>query len=138
MQHLVKSTLLILALGAGSANLAQAPDQSPQTAPAAHHRQHNPAHQARMLSKKLGLTPDQTAQVTPILADRQQRMQALKSNTSLDPKSMHQQRRAIMMDTRQKLNAVLTPAQQQQLAAMRAAHRRAGQQPASAPPATTL
>jgi Spy/CpxP family protein refolding chaperone len=139
MQHFVKSSLLILALGVGSATFAQAPDQTQQTAPPAmHHHQPNPAREARMLAKKLGLTADQTAQITPILADRQQRMQALMSNTSLDPKSMHQQRRAIRMDTQQKLNAVLTPAQQQQLAALRAAHRHAGKQPTSAPPAATL
>jgi protein CpxP len=139
MQHFVKSILLILALGVGSAAFAQAPDQSPQTPPpAAHHRQPNPAHEAKALSKKLGLTADQTAQIEPILADRQQRMQALMSNTSLDPKSMHQQRRAIMTDSQQKLNAVLTPAQQQQFAALRASHRHAGQQPSSAPPAATL
>jgi periplasmic protein CpxP/Spy len=133
MQNLgLKSTLLILALGASSATFAQAPTQP---APAAHHHQHNPAREARMLSNKLGLTPDQTAQIKPILADRQQRMAALRSNTSLDPKSMHQQRRAIRMDTQQKFNAVLTPAQQQQFAAMRAAHHRKGRQPPTSPAA---
>ena len=134
MRNLIKSSLLILTLGVGTAAFAQAPE--PQSTPAAApHHQPNPARQAKELSKKLGLTPDQTSQLTPILADRDQRMQALESNSSLDPKTMHQQRRAIMMDTDQKLNAILTPAQQQQYATLKAERRHRGPEAPAAPPA---
>jgi Spy/CpxP family protein refolding chaperone len=137
MRNLVPSSLLILALGLAAAAHAQDPQAPPQTpAPAAApHHQPNPSHQARALSRKLGLTPDQTAQITPILADRDQRMQALESNTALDPKSMRQQRRAIMMDAEQKVNAVLTPAQQQQYATLKSERHHQGQ-PAPTPPPT--
>ena len=46
---------------------------------------------------------------------------------------MHKQRRAIMMDTEQKLNAVLTPAQQQQYATMKEQRRHGQAQPATVP-----
>ena len=113
--------LVLLTSGAAFAQSPSAPD-SAQT-PAMHqHHPRDPARQARHLSKKLGLSSDQSAQLQPILADRDQKMQALATNTSLDPKSMHQQRRAIAQDADQKLSAILTPAQQQQYAAMKAAH----------------
>jgi Spy/CpxP family protein refolding chaperone len=141
MRHFLKTSLLIVSLGLGVTLFAHA--QAPQTpqaaAPAtAPHHEPNPAHQAKALAKKLGLSADQTAQVTPILADRDQRVQALMSNTALDPKSMRQQRRAIAMDTDQKLNAILTPAQQQQYATLKAERHHQGQPAPTAPPAASL
>ncbi len=132
MQNLVKSSILILALGLGIAALAQepAPQQQPAAAPI---RQPNPKHQAKELSKKLDLTADQTAQIEPVLADRDQRVQTLNSNTTLDLKSMRKQRRAIMTQSEAKLNAILTPAQQQQYAALKAERRHGAE--ASVPPA---
>ncbi len=134
MQHIVKSSLLFVALGLGAGTFAHA--QQPQTiAPPAATPLHqpNPKHQAKELSKKLGLTAGQTAQIEPILADRDARIQTLAGNTSLDPKSMRQQRRAIVLDTEQKLNAVLTPAQQQQYAALKAERQHGKGTPAPAP-----
>ena len=120
----MKSALFALALLVATTAVAQAPaDPAPAQAQAMHAHKHADAeHQAKHLTKKLGLSPDQAAQLQPILADRDQKMQALSANSSLDPKSMHQQRRAIASDTDQKLSAILTPDQQQQYAAMKAAH----------------
>jgi Spy/CpxP family protein refolding chaperone len=128
MNPLIKSALITLTLCAATAAFGQTtPDQAPpQAPPPMAHTQPNPAHQTKELAKKLGLTPDQTSQIEPILADRDQREQALMSNTTLDPKSLRQQRRAIMMDSEQKLNAILTPAQQQQFAALRQQRRNHG------------
>jgi len=127
MQNLVRTTLLTLALGVSGAAFSQTPDQAtpppatPQTAPAATpQRVPNPKRQAKELEKRLSLTPDQTAQIEPILADHDQKVEALAANTGLDPKSRRQQRRAIMLDTEQKLNAILTPAQQQEYEALKA------------------
>jgi len=131
MQNFVKTSLLILALGVTGGAFAQEPQT---TAPPAAAHQPNPNHQAKELSKKLGLSADQATQIEPILADRDQREQALMSNTALDPKSLHQQRRAIMADTDQKLNAILTPAQQQQYATLKA-ERHHGPAPATPPSA---
>ena len=123
-KSLLQSSLLLLALGTAGASFAQTPDQTPQAPPTAPsaipEKQPNPNHQAKELSKKLGLSPDQAAQLEPILADRDQKIEALNANTSLDPKSMRQQRRAINVDADQKVNAILTPAQQQQYANLKA------------------
>jgi Spy/CpxP family protein refolding chaperone len=131
MHSFAKSSLLVLALGFGALSYAQEPQTAPATPPPATH-QANPAHELKHLSKELGLTPDQQSQIGPILADRQQRISALESNTALDPKSMHKQRHAIMLDSEQKINAVLTPAQQQQLATIKAERKHKG----AAAPAT--
>lgn len=83
------------------------------------HRPRDPHRQAEMLSKHLNLTPDQTSRLEPILADRQSRMDALRSNTSLDQKARHEQMRSIQEDTQTKMAGVLTPDQLQQLKQMR-------------------
>ena len=134
MRNLIKSSLLVLALGAGSAALAQTPDAQTSTPPQQHAP--NPQHQAKDLARRLGLSPDQTAQIEPILADRDQKVQALLSNTSLDRSAVRQQRRAIMTDTESKINAILTPAQQQQWATLRQErqHGHGQSEPQTAPP----
>ena len=97
----------------------------------------NPARQAKHLSKELGLSPDQSAQLQPILADRDSRMAALHADTTLDPRTMHQQSRAIGQDTDTRINALLTPAQQQLYADMKAAHHHRHGAPAGATAPTT-
>ncbi len=84
-----------------------------------------------VLSKQLNLSADQTAKVTPILADRDQKFQALMQDQSLTPEQRHQQMRAIHESTEQQLATVLTPDQLQQLKTMRHNHRRSNgpQQP---------
>jgi Spy/CpxP family protein refolding chaperone len=139
--NFLKSSLLLLTLGVTSAAFAQAPDQTAPPAPqaaVAPHKQPDPAKEARRLSKQLDLTPEQTSQIAPILADREQRIQTLESSTTLDPKSIHKQRRAIMLDSEQKLNAVLTPAQQQQFATLRADRKHKGEATPPPPPAASL
>jgi protein CpxP len=122
MQSFVKSSLLVLALGFGTLAFAQT-TAAPTAAPT--HKM-DPAHELKRLSKELSLTADQQTQIGPILADRQQKMSALASNTTLDATGMKKQRHAIMLDSQQKINAVLTSAQQQQMAALRAAHHHKG------------
>ena len=80
-------------------------------------------HQAAMhISKKLGLSADQTAKVEPILADRQQKMQALRADSSLDVQQRHEQMHAIAKNTQDQLAGVLTPEQMEQLKSMRKGH----------------
>ena len=137
MKKLFRHSVLMASLaGVGALATAQAqtatqqPDQAQQAAPQAggqyHHRHApNPQRETKMLTRRLGLSSDQAAQVEPILADRAQRMESL-SSTQGDPSSMKTQRHAIMVDTMQKLDAVLTPAQQQERAQMRHGHGRHG------------
>jgi protein CpxP len=75
------------------------------------------------MSKKLNLSADQTAKLEPILADRDQKVTALRSNAALSAQDMKTQMRSIHKETRQQLNAVLTPEQLQQMKGMRHGHK---------------
>jgi protein CpxP len=128
MNRLLLSTSLALAL---SGSLAFAQQQDPAPAPAAkHHHAHNPQREVAKLSKKLNLSSDQTAKLEPILADRQQKIAALRADTSLSPDQRRQQFRNIHESTRTQLAGVLTPDQMQQLRNM---HHGRHQQQQSAP-----
>jgi Spy/CpxP family protein refolding chaperone len=127
----ILSTALLFALAGGIA-VAQAPaPQSP--APSAHkHHDRDPHRAAMKLSKRLNLTPDQTAKVEPIIADRQQKISALKANTQLTPEDRKKQIHAIHQETEQQLAGILTPDQLQQLKSMRHGHHgHKGNQPAT-------
>ena len=132
MKKIVKSTwksaCLMVALAVGSGGFGYAQSVAATTAPsgkqagqAMRERHHpDPARQTAMLTKRLSLTPEQAAQVEPILANRQQQMEALHASAPADPKAMHQQMRAIMQDTEGKLNAVFTEQQRTEFAVMKA------------------
>lgn len=133
----MKRTFLSTALGfilagalTGTAAFAQqAQPTLPETPPNAnapfHHGHHapNPQRQAERISKQLNLSADQTAKLTPIFADRDQKFQALMQDQSLTPQQRHQQMKAIHQSTEQQLATVLTPDQLQQFKAMRHNHR---------------
>jgi Spy/CpxP family protein refolding chaperone len=112
MKRILLSTSLALAL---SGTLAFAQSTTTTTPPPAgkHYRHHpkDPQQQAAWLSKKLNLSPDQTAKLEPILADRSQKMAALRSNTSISHEEWKQQVRTIHESTQQQLATVLTPEQ---------------------------
>jgi protein CpxP len=113
MNRLLLSTSLALALS-GSLVFAQQQDAAP--APAAkHHHAHNPQREAAKISQKLNLSADQTAKLEPILADRDNKIAALKNDTTISHVAMKQQMHAIRQQTRQQLATVLTPDQLQQL-----------------------
>jgi hypothetical protein len=119
-----------LFLSAGLA-IAQAPDQNqppsaPQAAPASplaaenappmqqQRRAPDPARAARHLGKQLGLTQEQVAQIQPILADRQQALAGVRSDTSLAPRDRKAKARGIMQDSKGKIEALLTDTEKQQ------------------------
>ena len=120
-------TTLAFALGCGAAS-AQTAD--PQQAPAAHdgmsmhggHHEHNPHKQAERLSQKLNLTPDQTSKIEPILANRDQQMEALHGNTQLAPADRHAQMRTIDEQAKQAMAGILSPDQMAQLKEMHHHH----------------
>jgi protein CpxP len=119
MKRFILSTSLALALS-GALAFAQQPDAAPTQVPAenAHHHAHNPQREATRLSKKLNLSPDQTAKLEPILADRDQKLAALNNNnTTISPLVMKQQMKAIHQQTMQQLATVLSPDQIQQMKA---------------------
>ena len=87
---------------------------SAQSQPPMQHRAPDPVRQARHLGKKLGLSPDQVSQLTPILADRQQQLEQVRSDSTLAPRDRRAKVRDIMQDSKGKIEAVLTDAQKQQ------------------------
>jgi hypothetical protein len=93
----------------------------------------DPAKQAAHLGQKLGLTSDQVAQIQPILADRQQKMQTLRADNSLSQPDRHTKAQAIMQDSNSKIEAVLSDPQKQQFEQM-LAERRAHQHNRQAQP----
>jgi Spy/CpxP family protein refolding chaperone len=119
MNRLLLSTSLALALS-GTVVLAQ---QAETPAPAAkHHHAHSPRRETARLSKKLNLSPEQSAKIEPILADRDQKMTALKNDSTISPLIMQQKMKALHQQTRQQLATVLTPEQLQQIKSHRHNH----------------
>ena len=128
MKRLILTAALSLSLAGPVALSALAQQTAPPPPPSSDtqgppagrmHRSRDPHREAEMLSKHLNLTPDQTSRLEPILADRQTRIEALRSNSSLDGKARHEQMRSIQEDTQTKMAGVLTPDQLQQLKQMR-------------------
>jgi protein CpxP len=123
MKRIFVAVPLAIALSATLA-VAQAttqPDSAAAPATKGHHGHHghNPQREAAMLSKRLNLTSDQQAKLEPILADRDQKISTLKSDTSLTPDQKKAQFKAIHQDTKQQLSTVLTPEQIEQLHSQR-------------------
>ncbi len=141
-----KATIILGALLSAGMVLAQAPDANqapapgaPQAAPAqpgGSHRTFDPGQQALHLAKRLSLSDDQVAQITPILADRQQKMQNLRADNSLSDQDRHAKARAIIEDSNSKIEAVLNDTQKQQFEQMLAQRRshQHRQAPASSQP----
>ena len=126
---------LVLSTGIVMAQQSQDPSQTTANAPAAtqsahgHRHAMDPARQAQHLGKRLGLTQDQVSQLTPIIADRQQQMASLKSDTSVQPQDRREKMRSIFEDSKTKMEAVMNDQQKQQFEQMLASHRGHRQQP---------
>ena len=88
-----------------------------------HHHRPNAQQEAARLSTKLNLSSDQTAKLEPILADRDQKMSELWSNTSLSPDEKKAQMRTIRQNVKEQLATVLTADQLEQMKSMRHGHR---------------
>lgn len=133
MNHTTKATIILGALLSAGMVLAQAPDtnqapaaSAPQAAPAhpgKSHRNFDPGQRAMHLGKRLGLSSNQVAQITPILQNRQQKMQNLRADNSLSEQDRHAKARGIMQDSNSKIESVMTDTQKQQFEQMLAARR---------------
>jgi len=80
MKRLLLSTSLALAL---SSTLALAQQTEPPAPATKHHHAHNPQRETARLTKKLNLSADQSAKLEPILADRDRKIAALTSDTTI-------------------------------------------------------
>jgi protein CpxP len=122
----MKPTLLVAALAlslAGSAAFAQMPAQNDpaqqNSIQTAQPHANNPHKAAMRMSRQLNLSPDQTAKIEPILADRQQKVADLRSNTALTDQQRKKQMHLIQASARLQMANVLTPEQMKQLKSMR-------------------
>ena len=68
------------------------------------------------MASKLGLNADQKSQMIPIIADRQQKLRALREDASLSRWQRMRQSKQIMSDSDRKIDALLSAQQQQQYA----------------------
>jgi protein CpxP len=127
MKRLILPAALAFALS-GALAVAQQPQQAAAPPPDAqqpagpgHFRHHPPSPEREVahLTKQLNLTPDQASKLEPILADRDQKVAALMSNSQLAPDDLHKQRHEIEKSTQEQLATVLTPDQLQQMKADR-------------------
>jgi periplasmic protein CpxP/Spy len=127
----------LLAAGlSGNALLAQ--DQSAPPAVSAQSPAHvpNPRHQAKKLAKALSLTPEQVSKIEPILADRDQQVQTLRSDATLAPSDRKLKMHGIRQDSDSRIEALLTDAQKQQYEQIKQT-RKANRHQQAAAPATT-
>jgi protein CpxP len=108
---------------------AQAPAQPPAHVP-------NPRHQAKRMAKQLGLTPDQVSKIEPILADRDQQVQSLRSDTTLAPSDRKAKMHGIRQESDTRIEAILNDTQKQQYEQIKQS-RKANRHQQSAAPANT-
>jgi len=131
----------ILAVGlSGNALLAQ--DQSaPPAASAPTPAQRpahvpNPRHQAKKMAKALALTPDQVSKIEPILADRDQQVQSLRSDTTLAPNDRKAKMHGIRQESDTQIEAILNDTQKQQYEQIKQSRKANRHQQATAPATT--
>jgi len=88
-------------------------------APAAPGQTTDPAAKLQALSQQLKLTPQQKMQMLPILKEEGPKLEAVKNDSSLSGMQKMRQLRAIHNETAPQLQQILSPAQYQQLQAIR-------------------
>ena len=122
----MRAILLFAALlvAPAAAVVAQAPSALAAQAMPAQPRHHRSPHKVALrMEKRLGLSADQEARLEPIVAERQQKVAAIRRDTQLSDAERHQQLKAVHRDSRAQMSSVLTPAQMQQMDAVRHARR---------------
>ena len=128
--HLFKATVLLAALVTAATLAAQPPSPTqtqqsdtdltatptPQAASAQNNMRHapNPDKQAKRLSKELKLNHDQANQIRPIIADRDQKIEQLRTDPSMAPRERRARLQAIQQDSTARIEALLNDAQKQQ------------------------
>jgi protein CpxP len=126
LSRLALTSLLAAGLTLSSAAaFAQQDNAAPgaQTQPPANgqgqwgHKHMDPDQQVAHMAKRYSLTSDQQAQIKPILANRQQQMQALRQDTTLSREDKIAKIKSIRDDSSNKIQAVLNDTQKQKFAA---------------------
>ena len=132
--------LVLLSLGLAFAGAAWAQQGTPPTAPTTKHLHAiDPQQQIERLTKQLQLTPDQQAKILPILQQRDQQLEALRSDSSLKPADRRAKAMSIVQSSNQQIDALLTEPQLTKAQAMRekAMERREEKRGQQAPPSSS-
>jgi Spy/CpxP family protein refolding chaperone len=103
----------VLAQSSAPANASSSQASGPR------HAAPDPQKQAARLTKRLGLSNDQSTKITTILQNQQQQLAAARGDSSLSQQDRRAKMRSIHQDTDTQINAVLTPAQQTQYTTMK-------------------
>lgn len=121
MKKLSRMLMLVTILAAGIATaslpmLAQEgqEEENSQSTEAGNGQRFSPEQVVQRLSEKLNLTDDQKSQITPIIADRQQQLRALRANTSMRPLQKRRKMKSIFEDSDKKIKSILTAEQRKQ------------------------
>jgi periplasmic protein CpxP/Spy len=118
MNNALFATLLSATLCASIPATLSALPADDAAAPAAAHSMPTPQQVVDKMTTKLSLTPDQAAKITPIIADRQQKLKAIAADSTASHADRKTQSRAVFSDSDAQINAILTPDQQLKYAAM--------------------
>jgi DNA replication protein DnaD len=114
------ASALLLSLGAGAALAQQtAPTDAPAPPPHRGFHKPSPEREIKHLTKTLQLTPDQAAKLEPVLANRDQQLQAIRSNGQLTQQAAREQMKALHQTTEQQFASILTPTQLEEMKHMR-------------------
>jgi protein CpxP len=95
----------------------------------------DPDQQVAHMAKRYSLTTDQQAQIKPILASRQQQMQALRQDTTLSREDKIAKIKSLRDDSSSKIQAVLNDTQKQKFAADQQRRQERTQEHSAAPTA---
>ena len=88
------------------------------------------------MAKTLGLSPDQVSKIEPILADRDQQVQSLRSDATVSPSDRKAKMHGIREESDSRIEAILNDTQKQQYEQIKQS-RKANRRQQTAAPATT-
>jgi periplasmic protein CpxP/Spy len=109
-------TMLMLGLNSFARPQAAAQQPAPaQAAPKMAPRQPSVDERIDRMSKELNLTPEQKDKIRPLFEEQDKQMRELRSNTSLTPEQKRDKARTMMMETHDKVAAILTPEQKEKM-----------------------
>jgi len=91
-------------------------DAQEQESPTVTKKLPSPDEMVDVLGSKLNLSDDQKAQIKPIIEERRQKLQALRSDTSMRPFPKKRKMKSIFDESDKKIKAVLNDEQKKQYA----------------------
>lgn len=129
--------LSVMALAAvsviGDASFA-APAAGPNGAPRTERREkRTPQQRVDRMARALNLTNDQKFRIVAILQDAKNQMQSMRGDKSLTREQKQERRRAMRAQTKDRIDAVLTPEQRDKMAQKQERRRQRQQQNGDAP-----